>query len=142
MESSNVIQSSILLLCWFTDDARISHLSKMTQDMTISEKRQPKIIPTAVLDFTWHVESERNTQKQMEPYKQIKVKIVDLGNACWLDEENTHIIQTRQYRSPEVIVAAPWNDRADIWSLGTLVSPSHVFNETASITLDGRSLNS
>eukprot|EP01045_Picozoa_sp_COSAG04_P023061 COSAG04_NODE_2686_length_3739_cov_3.724176_5_plen_301_part_00 len=31
-----------------------------------------------------------------------RVKIVDFGNACWIDRHFTSDIQTRQYRSPEV----------------------------------------
>jgi len=31
-----------------------------------------------------------------------KLKIVDLGNACWKHHHFSHEIQTRQYRSPEV----------------------------------------
>ncbi|CAG8706579.1 16116_t:CDS:2, partial [Racocetra fulgida] len=34
----------------------------------------------------------------------ITVKIADLGNACWVDHHFTNDIQTRQYRSPEVIL--------------------------------------
>ena len=32
----------------------------------------------------------------------IKVKIADLGNACWTHHHFATEIQTRQYRSPEV----------------------------------------
>lgn len=32
----------------------------------------------------------------------VRVKIVDLGNACWTYHHFTPQIQTRQYRSPEV----------------------------------------
>ena len=32
----------------------------------------------------------------------VRVKIVDLGNACWTHHHFTSKIQTRQYRSPEV----------------------------------------
>lgn len=32
----------------------------------------------------------------------VKVKIVDMGNACWLHHHFSTEIQTRQYRSPEV----------------------------------------
>jgi serine/threonine-protein kinase SRPK3 len=48
-----------------------------------------------------------------------KVKIADLGNACWVDKHFTNDIQTRQYRSPEVILEAKYDISTDIWSLGT-----------------------
>lgn len=46
----------------------------------------------------------------------IEVKIADLGNACWIDKHFTEDIQTRQYRSLEVILGASYNISADIWS--------------------------
>ncbi|ORY05114.1 kinase-like protein [Basidiobolus meristosporus CBS 931.73] len=51
----------------------------------------------------------------------IRVKIADLGNACWVDKHFTNDIQTRQYRSPEVIVGSKWGPSADIWSLACLI---------------------
>ncbi|XP_072394199.1 SRSF protein kinase 1 [Diabrotica undecimpunctata] len=44
------------------------------------------------------------------------VKIADLGNACWVDKHFTEDIQTRQYRSLEVLLGSGYNTSADIWS--------------------------
>lgn len=52
----------------------------------------------------------------------IKVKIIDVGNACWVSEHFTNDLQTRQYRSPEVIIGAPWGASADVWSMSCMVS--------------------
>ncbi|CAG8458154.1 9679_t:CDS:2, partial [Acaulospora colombiana] len=51
----------------------------------------------------------------------ITVKIADLGNACWVDHHFTNDIQTRQYRSPEVILGSRWGASADIWSMACMV---------------------
>jgi serine/threonine-protein kinase SRPK3 len=51
----------------------------------------------------------------------IGVKIADLGNACWYDEHFTDDIQTRQYRSPEVLIGSDWGCSADVWSLACLI---------------------
>lgn len=51
----------------------------------------------------------------------IRVKIADLGNACWVDHHYTDDIQTRQYRAPEVILGANYDCSADIWSAGCTV---------------------
>ncbi|CAG8594759.1 13081_t:CDS:2, partial [Acaulospora morrowiae] len=51
----------------------------------------------------------------------ITVKIADLGNACWVDHHFTNDIQTRQYRSPEVILGSRWGPSADIWSMACMV---------------------
>ncbi|KAI1893121.1 hypothetical protein AGOR_G00140650 [Albula goreensis] len=46
----------------------------------------------------------------------IQVKIADLGNACWVHKHFTEDIQTRQYRSLEVLIGAGYSTPADIWS--------------------------
>jgi len=56
-----------------------------------------------------------------EEYKDCSVKIVDLGNACWTYKHFTDDIQTRQYRSPEVILGSHYDTSADIWSLACIL---------------------
>jgi len=51
----------------------------------------------------------------------ISVKIADLGNACWTNQHFTNDIQTRQYRSPEVILGAKWGASTDIWSMACMI---------------------
>ncbi|KAJ5833909.1 hypothetical protein N7474_002220 [Penicillium riverlandense] len=51
----------------------------------------------------------------------ISVKIADLGNACWVGHHFTNDIQTRQYRSPEVIMGAKWGASTDVWSMACMV---------------------
>ncbi|KAI4146807.1 MAG: hypothetical protein L6R39_003318 [Caloplaca ligustica] len=51
----------------------------------------------------------------------ISVKIADLGNACWVGHHFTNDIQTRQYRSPEVILGARWGASTDVWSMAAMV---------------------
>lgn len=51
----------------------------------------------------------------------ISVKIADLGNACWAHHHFTDEIQTRQYRSPEVLLGYHWGASADLWSFACLI---------------------
>jgi serine/threonine-protein kinase SRPK3 len=51
----------------------------------------------------------------------VKVKIVDLGNACWFHHHFSTEIQTRQYRSPEVILGINYGPSADIWSFACMI---------------------
>ncbi|XP_032825536.2 SRSF protein kinase 3-like isoform X2 [Petromyzon marinus] len=48
--------------------------------------------------------------------RHVRVKIADLGNACWTFEHFTEDIQTRQYRAFEVVIGALYGTAADIWS--------------------------
>lgn len=50
-----------------------------------------------------------------------KAVVVDFGNACWTHKHFTDDIQTRQYRSPEVILGAKYDTAADMWSLACVV---------------------
>lgn len=63
----------------------------------------------------------KSEPKQSEPDPaftecEFEVKIADLGNACWVDRHFTEDIQTRQYRSLEVLLGAGYSTSADIWS--------------------------
>ena len=51
----------------------------------------------------------------------IRVKIADLGNACWVDNHFATEIQTRQYRGPEVIIGISYNHTADLWSFACMI---------------------
>ncbi|EEQ99046.1 srpk, putative, partial [Perkinsus marinus ATCC 50983] len=51
----------------------------------------------------------------------LRFKIADLGNACWTHKHFSSDIQTRQYRSPEVIVGAGYDSSADIWSFACMI---------------------
>jgi len=54
-------------------------------------------------------------------YRDALIKVVDLGNACWRNKHFTDDIQTRQYRSPEVLLGANYDTSADMWSLACIV---------------------
>jgi len=58
--------------------------------------------------------------KALDPVHEVslnlEVKIADLGNACWEQHHFTEDIQTRQYRSLEVLLGAGYGTPADIWS--------------------------
>lgn len=49
-------------------------------------------------------------------FKDIHCKLTDFGNGCWTDKHFTEEIQTRQYRSPEVLLGQEYDTATDIWS--------------------------
>ncbi|KAI9338575.1 kinase-like domain-containing protein [Zopfochytrium polystomum] len=63
---------------------------------------------------------DERRERQRQQDERIRVKIADLGNACWVDHHFTNDIQTRQYRSPEAILGANYDTSADMWSLGCM----------------------
>ncbi|XP_060653275.1 uncharacterized protein LOC132789342 isoform X1 [Drosophila nasuta] len=76
------------------------------------------------------IPSQNQSQSQGQSYthtiqslinnSNVRVKIADLGNACYDYHHFTEDIQTRQYRSIEVLLGAPYNYTADIWSTACL----------------------
>ena len=75
------------------------------------------------LGKTAHVQPTEEFEKdEPEGIDIISVKIADLGNACWVGHHFTNDIQTRQYRSPEVILGAKWGASTDVWSMAAMVS--------------------
>lgn len=51
----------------------------------------------------------------------IQIKVVDFGNGCWVDKHFTSSIQTREYRSPEVIIGSQYEANTDMWSLACIL---------------------
>ncbi|KAF1316002.1 Cmgc/dyrk/dyrk2 protein kinase, partial [Globisporangium splendens] len=48
------------------------------------------------------------------------LKVVDFGSACLENETVYSYIQSRFYRSPEVLLGIPYNGAIDMWSLGCI----------------------
>lgn len=49
------------------------------------------------------------------------VTLVDFGSSSFVFDKMHSYIQSRSYRAPEIILATPYDTRADIWSFGCLV---------------------
>nr|KAF6452194.1 dual specificity tyrosine phosphorylation regulated kinase 4 [Molossus molossus] len=56
---------------------------------------------------------------------QVSVKVIDFGSSCYEDEKVYTYIQSRFYRSPEVILGHPYNMAIDMWSLGCIMAELH-----------------
>jgi len=65
-------------------------------------------------------ENLRSPFKDIFTEEELQVKIADLGNACMMNHHFTEDIQTRQYRSLEVIIGGKYDASADIWSLACM----------------------
>ncbi|CAD8194694.1 unnamed protein product [Paramecium pentaurelia] len=53
--------------------------------------------------------------------RDLSIKIVDFGNACWTHKHFTDNIQTREYRAPEAILGIEYDTSTDIWSTACIV---------------------
>lgn len=63
--------------------------------------------------------------RDAEPLKIPKfdnIVVIDFGGATYNDERKSSIINTRQYRAPEVILNVGWSMPSDLWSAGCIVA--------------------
>ncbi|XP_017036617.1 SRSF protein kinase 3 isoform X1 [Drosophila kikkawai] len=83
---------------------------------------EPVASPSALPEKNQSQSSQTNTYtiQSLINNSNVRVKIADLGNACYDYHHFTEDIQTRQYRSIEVLLGAPYNYTADIWSTACL----------------------
>lgn len=49
------------------------------------------------------------------------IKVIDFGSSCFHNEKTYSYIQSRFYRSPEVILGASYTTAIDMWSLGCVL---------------------
>ncbi|CAB9530250.1 Probable dual specificity protein kinase madd-3 [Seminavis robusta] len=50
------------------------------------------------------------------------IKIIDFGGATYDDEKKSSVVNTRQYRAPEVILSCGWSMPSDLWSVGCILA--------------------
>ncbi|BFF96860.1 SRSF protein kinase 3 [Drosophila madeirensis] len=101
------------------DDDTLGDSSTMASDTPTDD---PDGSPSANPDKNQSQSSQNNTYtiQSLISNSNVRVKIADLGNACYDYHHFTEDIQTRQYRSIEVLLGAPYNYTADIWSTACL----------------------
>ena len=97
------------------------HLRFYEPTLTVSSDLLSQEVSDMDLDKPKVDNSKEETQQEDIPIDSISVKIADLGNACWVSHHFTNDIQTRQYRSPEVILGAKWGASTDVWSMACMV---------------------
>jgi len=51
-----------------------------------------------------------------------KIKLIDFGSACFEGQSAHTYIQSRFYRSPEVLLGLPYDSAIDMWSLGCVAA--------------------
>lgn len=51
--------------------------------------------------------------------------MIDFGSSCYQNKRTYTYIQSRFYRSPEVLLGLPYSQKIDMWSLGCVVVELH-----------------
>jgi dual specificity tyrosine-phosphorylation-regulated kinase 1 len=53
------------------------------------------------------------------------IKLIDFGSSCYANKRTYSYIQSRFYRSPEVLLGLPYSQKIDMWSLGCVAVEMH-----------------
>lgn len=56
----------------------------------------------------------------------VGVKLIDFGNACFANKKMFKYVQSRFYRSPEVVMELPYSPQVDVWSLACVLYEIHM----------------
>ncbi|KAM4024869.1 SRSF protein kinase 1-like [Anomaloglossus baeobatrachus] len=93
-------------------------IKEIHQEEADKEQKEPALKDEATLMADEKLTAADFLINPLEPQNadKIRVKVADLGNACWVHKHFTEDIQTRQYRSLEVLLGAGYSTPADIWS--------------------------
>eukprot|EP01031_Cornospumella_fuschlensis_P034545 gene34545-41826_t len=54
------------------------------------------------------------------------IKVIDFGSSCYSSKRTFTYIQSRFYRSPEVLLSLPYSHKIDVWSLGCVLAEMHI----------------
>jgi len=64
---------------------------------------------------------EINRGRQKLP-ESTRIKVIDFGGATYDDDKKSSVVNTRQYRAPEVILGCGWSMPSDLWSAGCIMA--------------------
>lgn len=92
-------------------------LKKLKIKLLKKEKEKKKDEPIKKKEF----QIDSKLLKKGKLKQDFRIKIADLGNGCWTHHHFQPEIQTRQYRSPEVILGINYNETADMWSFACML---------------------
>lgn len=115
----SMVKQCLVCLC-FLHQLNVTHADLKPENVLIQTRRSPRC---CVFPREEHWQRTRRSSRVRDVQylrpASTEVKVIDFGNAMY--ERSSCVINTRQYRAPEVILEAGWDERSDIWSLGCVL---------------------
>ncbi|KAL3929750.1 MAG: hypothetical protein SGBAC_012074 [Bacillariaceae sp.] len=84
-----------------------------TPSTTANQRERPQVMFTSAAPTS----QSATTKTQYH-----RIKLIDFGSACFNGQTMQTYIQSRFYRSPEVLIGLPYDSAIDIWSLGCVAA--------------------
>jgi len=110
-------------LAFLHDDLSLTHTDLKLENVLFvsTEPHRKATFPREAAYLQAHKSQQGKPPVQYcRPYS-TQIKLIDFGNATYDLDHHSSIINTRQYRAPEVIFAMGWNERSDLWSVGCIL---------------------
>eukprot|EP01056_Protomagalhaensia_sp_Gyna25_P003538 Protomagalhaensia_sp_Gyna_25__3537@NODE_317_length_3909_cov_32_619380_g247_i0_p2_GENE_NODE_317_length_3909_cov_32_619380_g247_i0NODE_317_length_3909_cov_32_619380_g247_i0_p2_ORF_typecomplete_len605_score82_84Pkinase/PF00069_25/3_4e47Pkinase_Tyr/PF07714_17/6_4e22Pkinase_fungal/PF17667_1/2_3e05Kinaselike/PF14531_6/86Kinaselike/PF14531_6/0_0007_NODE_317_length_3909_cov_32_619380_g247_i020213835 len=104
-------------------DLKPENILLVTDEVDYYEREVDEYTTTLTLVYPERVNraSEAERKSFFKRPRSAHVKVVDFGSAAYDDEDHSSLINTRQYRAPEVILDIGWEPSSDLWSLGCIL---------------------
>jgi serine/threonine protein kinase len=118
-------------LAFLHDTLRMTHTDLKPENVLLYSQQpaQPSTFPREVewMRHNGHP-PDYNKKQYLRPVNS-DIKIIDFGNATYENEQHSSIINTRQYRGPEVLLSCGWNELSDQWSIGCILMELYSGNQ-------------
>jgi dual specificity protein kinase YAK1 len=116
--------SQILSALIIIEEAKIIHCDLKPENIllvgnTIVPGKKTRLPQNQVRDRPPYASPTPHDTKVVPPAL-AQVKVIDFGSACFEGHTTFTYIQSRFYRSPEVLLGLPYDGAIDMWSLGCI----------------------
>jgi len=75
-----------------------------------------------LLESSKYTTEKRGHSKDYRVPVNERIRLIDFGGATFEYDHHSRIINTRQYRSPEVMLGLGWSYESDLWSVGCILA--------------------
>eukprot|EP00929_Paragymnodinium_shiwhaense_P005595 TRINITY_DN10778_c0_g1_i1.p1 TRINITY_DN10778_c0_g1~~TRINITY_DN10778_c0_g1_i1.p1 ORF type:complete len:617 (-),score=120.00 TRINITY_DN10778_c0_g1_i1:114-1964(-) len=120
----NFSLQALKCLAFLQEKLKMTHTDLKPENLLLAS-RAPATESTFPREADW-LKRNANSSKIQNPGPYMRpaandIKIIDFGNATYAHEHHSSVINTRQYRGPEVLLEAGWDETSDIWSIGCIL---------------------
>jgi len=115
-------------LSFLHERLKMTHTDLKPENILLSSREPARASPFPREAFAQAKRSQsrsRSSRQYLRPASS-EIKLIDFGNATYEDAHHSSIINTRQYRAPEVYLKLNWNERSDIWSIGCILMELYI----------------
>ena len=128
LQDIQIMSKQILrALSFLHDDLNLTHTDLKPENVLLTSLDPARISWFPRKDFCEALQRQADEPRcktsRQRPYvrpRRIGVKLIDFGNAASDEDPHDILINTRQYRGPEVILGNGWGTKSDIWSAGCI----------------------